>query len=86
MAATWPLPCLSLCCRRKPNRVWFPLPQVSIYAEDFKSERADRERAQGVIADLKEQVCHLKRQLLKQVSPQTVAEAPPHPNARPRPP
>ncbi|CAF96581.1 unnamed protein product [Tetraodon nigroviridis] len=40
--------------------------QVFIYAEDFKSERADRERAQGEIADLKEQVAQLKRQIHKQ--------------------
>lgn len=42
-------------------------PQVLIYAEDFKSERADRERAQGHIDDLKEQVYQLKEQLHKQV-------------------
>lgn len=40
--------------------------QVLIYAEDFKSERADRERAQGQIQDLKEQVYQLKQQLHKQ--------------------
>ncbi|XP_037115085.1 TNFAIP3-interacting protein 2 isoform X1 [Syngnathus acus] len=40
--------------------------QVLIYTEDFKSERADRERAQGRIQDLKEQICHLKQQLHKQ--------------------
>ncbi|XP_044047587.1 TNFAIP3-interacting protein 2 isoform X2 [Siniperca chuatsi] len=40
--------------------------QVLIYTEDFKSERADRERAQGQIQDLKEQVYQLKRQLHKQ--------------------
>lgn len=56
------------------TRFWFSLHQVFIYAEDFKSERADRERAQGEIADLKEQVCQLKRQLHKQVSPQTLKE------------
>lgn len=41
--------------------------QVLIYTEDFKSERADRERAQGRIADLKEQISQLKQQLHKQV-------------------
>ncbi|XP_012729299.1 TNFAIP3-interacting protein 2 [Fundulus heteroclitus] len=41
--------------------------QVLIYTEDFKSERADRERAQGQIADLKEQISQLKQQLHKQV-------------------
>ncbi|XP_045904174.1 TNFAIP3-interacting protein 2 isoform X1 [Micropterus dolomieu] len=40
--------------------------QVLIYTEDFKSERADRERAQGQIQDLKEQIYQLKRQLHKQ--------------------
>ncbi|XP_026160188.1 TNFAIP3-interacting protein 2 isoform X1 [Mastacembelus armatus] len=39
--------------------------QVLIYAEDFKSERSDRERAQGQIQDLKEQIYQLK-QLHKQ--------------------
>ncbi|XP_031719166.1 TNFAIP3-interacting protein 2 isoform X1 [Anarrhichthys ocellatus] len=41
--------------------------QVLIYADDFKSERADRERAQGQIQDLKEQIYQLKQQLHKQV-------------------
>ncbi|XP_035493910.1 TNFAIP3-interacting protein 2 isoform X1 [Scophthalmus maximus] len=40
--------------------------QVLIYTEDFKSERTDRERAQGHIQDLKEQVYQLKQQLHKQ--------------------
>ncbi|XP_069386292.1 TNFAIP3-interacting protein 2 isoform X2 [Paralichthys olivaceus] len=40
--------------------------QVLIYTEDFKSERRDRERAQGQIQDLKEQVYQLKQQLHKQ--------------------
>lgn len=44
-----------------------PFLQVLIYTEDFKSERTDRERAQGQIDDLKEQVYQLKRQLHKQV-------------------
>lgn len=44
-----------------------PFLQVLIYTEDFKSERTDRERAQGQIDDLKEQVYQLKRQLQKQV-------------------
>lgn len=57
-----------------PNRSWFFLPQVFIYEEDFRSERADRERAHGEIADLKEQVGQLSRQLHKQVSPPIVAE------------
>ncbi|XP_062333331.1 TNFAIP3-interacting protein 2 [Osmerus eperlanus] len=37
--------------------------QVLIYTEDFKSERADRERAQGTIQDLKEEVSRLQQQL-----------------------
>uniref|UniRef100_A0A3Q4GQM7 TNFAIP3-interacting protein 2 n=1 Tax=Neolamprologus brichardi TaxID=32507 RepID=A0A3Q4GQM7_NEOBR len=37
--------------------------QVLIYTDDFKSERADRERAQGQIDALKEQVSQLKQQL-----------------------
>lgn len=45
----------------------FPL-KVLIYAEDFKSERADRERAQGQIEDLKEKISQLKQQLHKQVT------------------
>ncbi|CAG5928678.1 unnamed protein product [Menidia menidia] len=40
--------------------------QVLIYTDDFKSERADRERAQGQIDDLKEQIAQLKQQLHKQ--------------------
>ncbi|KAM4585457.1 TNFAIP3-interacting protein 2 [Odontesthes bonariensis] len=40
--------------------------QVLIYTDDFKSERADRERAQGQIEDLKEQISKLKQQLHKQ--------------------
>ncbi|XP_047431953.1 TNFAIP3-interacting protein 2 isoform X2 [Mugil cephalus] len=40
--------------------------QVLIYADDFRSERADRERAQGQIDDLKEQISQLKQQLCKQ--------------------
>ncbi|XP_041839613.1 TNFAIP3-interacting protein 2 isoform X2 [Melanotaenia boesemani] len=40
--------------------------QVLIYTDDFKSERADRERAQGQLEDLKEQISQLKQQLHKQ--------------------
>uniref|UniRef100_A0A3B5KQY5 TNFAIP3-interacting protein 2 n=1 Tax=Xiphophorus couchianus TaxID=32473 RepID=A0A3B5KQY5_9TELE len=49
--------------------------QVLIYTEDFKSERADRERAQGRIADLKEQISQLKQQLHKQVRRNTLLSA-----------
>ncbi|XP_029017920.1 TNFAIP3-interacting protein 2 isoform X2 [Betta splendens] len=52
--------------RRQQERIQTLEQQVLIYAEDFKSERADRERAQGHIDDLKEQVHQLKQQLLKQ--------------------
>lgn len=49
---------------------FFLLPKVLIYTDDFKSERADRERAQGQIDALKEQVSQLKQQLHKQVRQQ----------------
>ncbi|TKS68440.1 TNFAIP3-interacting protein 2 A20-binding inhibitor of NF-kappa-B activation 2 [Collichthys lucidus] len=52
--------------RRDQERIQTLEQQVLIYTEDFKSERADRERAQGQIEDLKEQVYQLKRQLHKQ--------------------
>ncbi|KAM9362755.1 TNFAIP3-interacting protein 2 isoform 2-T2 [Symphorus nematophorus] len=52
--------------RQDQERIQTLEQQVLIYAEDFKSERADRERAQGQIEDLKEQVYQLKRQLHKQ--------------------
>ncbi|XP_036969856.1 TNFAIP3-interacting protein 2 isoform X1 [Acanthopagrus latus] len=52
--------------RRDQERIQTLEQQVLIYADDFKSERADRERAQGQIEDLKEQVHQLKRQLHKQ--------------------
>lgn len=51
--------------RRDQERIQTLEQQVLIYTEDFKSERADRERAQGQIEDLKEQVLQLKRQLHK---------------------
>ncbi|KAK7878160.1 hypothetical protein WMY93_031206 [Mugilogobius chulae] len=40
--------------------------QVLIYTEDFKSERKDRERAQGQLQEMKEQIRQLKQQLHKQ--------------------
>ncbi|XP_034544936.1 TNFAIP3-interacting protein 2 [Notolabrus celidotus] len=52
--------------RQDRERVQTLEQQVLIYAEDFKSERADRERAQGQMQDLKEQIHQLKRQLHKQ--------------------
>ncbi|XP_070683861.1 TNFAIP3-interacting protein 2 isoform X2 [Pempheris klunzingeri] len=52
--------------RQDQERIQTLEQQVLIYTEDFKSERADRERAQSQIQDLKEQVHQLKRQLHKQ--------------------
>ncbi|XP_028833080.1 TNFAIP3-interacting protein 2 [Denticeps clupeoides] len=40
--------------------------QVLAYIEDFKSERADRERAQSKILDLQEEVARLQLQIRKQ--------------------
>ncbi|KAM8841845.1 TNFAIP3-interacting protein 2 isoform 1-T1 [Synchiropus picturatus] len=40
--------------------------QVLIYTEDFKSERADRERAQSQIQELKEKIHQLKQHVHKQ--------------------
>ncbi|TDH16374.1 hypothetical protein EPR50_G00019360 [Perca flavescens] len=52
--------------RQDQERIQTLEQQVLIYADDFKSERTDRERAQGQIQDLKEQVHRLKQQLYKQ--------------------
>ncbi|XP_008295208.1 TNFAIP3-interacting protein 2 isoform X2 [Stegastes partitus] len=52
--------------RQDQERIQTLEQQVLIYADDFKSERADRERAQGQIEDLKEQMSQLKQQLHKQ--------------------
>ncbi|XP_071361214.1 TNFAIP3-interacting protein 2 isoform X2 [Trachinotus anak] len=52
--------------RQDQERIQTLEQQVLIYTEDFKSERTDRERAQGQIQDLKEQVRQLKQQLHKQ--------------------
>lgn len=43
-------------------------PQVLAYVEDFKSERADRERAHGKIQDLQEEVGRLQLQIRVQAS------------------
>ena len=56
------------------NVYFLVAPQVLIYTDDFKSERRDRERAQGQIQDLKEQVYQLKQQLHKQVRHRPVNE------------
>ncbi|XP_068607200.1 TNFAIP3-interacting protein 2 isoform X2 [Brachionichthys hirsutus] len=63
--------------RRGQERVQTLEQQVLIYTEDFKSERADRERAQGQMEDLKEQVHQLKRQLHKQGASRENREAVP---------
>ncbi|XP_029949992.1 TNFAIP3-interacting protein 2 isoform X2 [Salarias fasciatus] len=52
--------------RQDKERIQTLEQQVLIYTDDFKSERADRERAQSQIEDLKEQVSQLKQQLCKQ--------------------
>lgn len=64
-AAGWCCFIAEFCCVQWENQddQLSSFPQVIIYAEDFKSERADRERAQGQVEDLKEQVHQLKRQL-----------------------
>lgn len=62
---------INFCKTERTKRLLLFHLQVLIYTEDFKSERADRERAQGQIEDLKEQVFQLKRQLHKQVRRQT---------------
>ncbi|XP_034044765.1 TNFAIP3-interacting protein 2 [Thalassophryne amazonica] len=51
--------------RRDRERIQTLEQQVLIYTEDFKSERTDRERAQGQIEDLKEEIEQLKQQLHK---------------------
>ncbi|XP_036373065.1 TNFAIP3-interacting protein 2 isoform X2 [Megalops cyprinoides] len=43
--------------------------QVLIYTDDFKSERADRERAQSRIQDLQEEVLRLQQKLHKKQDP-----------------
>ncbi|XP_077381416.1 TNFAIP3-interacting protein 2 [Festucalex cinctus] len=62
--------------RKNRERVQTLEQQVLIYTEDFKSERADRERAQGRIQDLKEQICHLKQQIHKQGASRETREVP----------
>ncbi|XP_057186569.1 TNFAIP3-interacting protein 2 [Triplophysa rosa] len=52
--------------RRDQERIQMLEQQVLAYIEDFKSERADRERAQGKILDLQDQVAQLQVQIRKQ--------------------
>ncbi|XP_053711049.1 TNFAIP3-interacting protein 2 isoform X2 [Synchiropus splendidus] len=51
--------------------------QVLIYTEDFKSERADRERAQSQIQELKEKIHQLKQHVHKQAAASENREAAP---------
>ena len=45
-----------------------PRPQVLIYTEDFRWERADRERAQERIQSLQDQLARLQQELHVQVN------------------
>ncbi|XP_076001940.1 TNFAIP3-interacting protein 2 [Genypterus blacodes] len=63
--------------RSSQERIQMLEQQVLIYAEDFKSERADRERAQGRIQDLREEIHKLKQQLHKQGTTRENREAAP---------
>ncbi|XP_035644967.1 TNFAIP3-interacting protein 2-like [Oncorhynchus keta] len=57
--------------RRYKDRIQMLEQQVLIYTDDFKSERADRERAQGRIQDLQEEVSRLREQLHTQAQSPT---------------
>ncbi|KAM3864992.1 TNFAIP3-interacting protein 2 [Diretmus argenteus] len=63
--------------RRDQERIQTLEQQVLIYTEDFKSERTDRERAQGRIQDLKEEISQLQQQLHKQGASRDNREAAP---------
>ncbi|XP_051561535.1 TNFAIP3-interacting protein 2-like isoform X1 [Myxocyprinus asiaticus] len=52
--------------RRDQERIQMLEQQVLAYIEDFKSERADRERAQGKILDLQNEVGRLQQQIRTQ--------------------
>ncbi|XP_067259576.1 TNFAIP3-interacting protein 2 [Chanodichthys erythropterus] len=52
--------------RRDHERIQMLEQQVLAYIEDFKSERADRERAQGKILDLQDEVGRLQLQIRTQ--------------------
>ncbi|KAL1282160.1 hypothetical protein QQF64_000963 [Cirrhinus molitorella] len=58
--------------RRDKERIQMLEQQVLAYIEDFKSERADRERAQGKILDLQDEVGRLQLQ----IRTQSVQDAP----------
>ncbi|XP_050977671.1 TNFAIP3-interacting protein 2 [Labeo rohita] len=58
--------------RRDQERIQMLEQQVLAYIEDFKSERADRERAQGKILDLQDEVARLQLQ----IRTQSVQDAP----------
>ncbi|KAI5107687.1 TNFAIP3-interacting protein 2, partial [Silurus meridionalis] len=56
------------CMQRKKERIQMLEQQVLAYIEDFKSERADRERAQSKIMDLQDEVGRLQLQIRAQAS------------------
>ncbi|KAF7710083.1 TNFAIP3-interacting protein 2 isoform X1 [Silurus meridionalis] len=56
------------CMQRKKERIQMLEQQVLAYIEDFKSERADRERAQSKIMDLQDEVGRLQLQIRAQNS------------------
>ncbi|KAF5902169.1 TNFAIP3-interacting protein 2-like [Clarias magur] len=56
--------------QRSKERIQMLEQQVLAYIEDFKSERADRERAQSKIMDLQDEVARLQTQIRAQASGQ----------------
>ncbi|XP_066574214.1 TNFAIP3-interacting protein 2 [Amia ocellicauda] len=54
--------------KRDSERIQMLEQQVLIYADDFKSERADRERAQSKIQDLQDEILRLQLQIRRQDS------------------
>ncbi|XP_060782539.1 TNFAIP3-interacting protein 2 isoform X2 [Neoarius graeffei] len=60
------------CMQRTQERIQMLEQQVLAYIEDFKSERADRERAQSKILDLQDEVGRLQLQIRAQNSREAV--------------
>ncbi|KAK1791242.1 hypothetical protein P4O66_013149 [Electrophorus voltai] len=58
---------------RDQERIQMLEQQVLAYIEDFKSERADRERAQGKILELQDDVERLQLQIHTQASPEATS-------------
>ncbi|TTZ53803.1 TNFAIP3-interacting protein 2 [Bagarius yarrelli] len=58
-----------VCMQRNKERIQMLEQQVLAYIEDFKSERADRERAQSKILDLQDEVGRLQLQIRAQAKP-----------------